>query len=335
MDLALLLAVVFGAAAVLDRVPFRLRTAVVSMVAAGLMAQTIHAIVYARDLIRSVELEQLGEYRIAKWLDKNRPGERAFISGSGSFLYNAFTDNPQLTGAHEQHAVNGFLPIVRFTITTGMNAGDRDAAYSIFWLKAFGAHLISVPGPGSTDYYKPVVHPHKFDGVLPLLWQECGDAIYEVPGGSSLAHVIPASAVVTRMPIHGLDTTPVEAYIAAVEDSRYPPATFRWKNLSEAEIGAKVEIGQVVAVQVTYEQGWEAWAGGKRQTVRGDALGQMVIVPQCQGPCEISLRYTGGPEHAVTRGLSVAALLMAMVYGWLGRPLKAAWSQDWLRHAHT
>jgi len=61
----------------------------------------------------------------------------------------------------------------------------------------------------------------------------------------------------------------------------------------------------------------------------------MVIVPQCQGPCEISLRYTGGPEHAVTRGLSVAALLLAMVYGWRGRPLKAAWSQDWLRHAHT
>jgi len=319
MDMALLLVVVFGAAAILDRVPSRVRTAMVALVAAGLAAQTAHSVLYARSLIRSVEPERLGEYRIAKWLDANRPGERAFISGSGSFLYNAFTDNPQLAGAHEQHAVNGFLPIVRFTVTTGMNAGDRDAEYSIFWLKAFGAHLISVPGPESTDYYKPVVHPRKFDGVLPLLWRACGDSIYEVPSrSSSLAHVIPASAVVTRTPVHGLDIAPVEAYVAALEDRRYPQATFRWKTLSEADIRANVESGQVVAVQVTYEQGWEAWANGKQQTVRGDAIGQMVIEPQCES-CEISLRYTGGMEHVVTRTLSMSALLLAAVLEWRRR----------------
>ncbi|HXB75165.1 MAG TPA: hypothetical protein VNY05_43435 [Candidatus Acidoferrales bacterium] len=320
MDLALLLAIVFAGAAVLDRLSLSVRTAVVAVAGAGLTLQMVHTVVYARDLIRSVEPGQLSEYRIAKWLDQNRPGQRAFISGSDSFLYNAFTDSPQLTGGHDQHTVNTFIPIVSFTIYTGMNAGDRDAEYSIFWLKAFGAHLISVPSPESTTYFNPVAHPHKFDGVLPLLWRDRGDSLYEVPTRSaSLAHVIPSSTVVTRTPIHGLDIAPVEPYVAALEDPRYPVATFQWKGMSEADIRATVDRGQVIAVQVTYERGWEAWANGKRLTVRGDAIGQMVIEPERTGPCQIWLRYTGGTERVVTRAMSLAAMLLAAAFAWRER----------------
>ena len=320
MDMALLLAVVFGGAAILDRLPKRVRFAVVVVSMIGLALQTVHSVRYARDLIRSVEPSRLSEYKIAKWLDKNRPGERAFVSGSGSYLFNVFTDNPQLHGGHDQHTVNSFIPIVDFTICSGMNAGDRDAEYSVFWLKAFGVRAISVSGPDSTDYYKPIAHPRKFDGVLPLLWREGGDAIYDVPSrSSSLAHVIPSSAVVTRRPIHGLDIEPVRPYVAALDDPRYPPATFQWKGMSQAEIRAAVDRGQVIAVQVTYDRGWEAYANGKRQPIRGDAIGLMVIEPDCQGPCEISLRYTGGKERTVTRAMSFTAMLVAVAFGWLGR----------------
>jgi len=263
----------------------------------------------------------LGEYQIAQWLDTHRPGERAFISGSNSFLYNVFTDNPQLAGGHDQHTVNTFIPIVGFTIYSGMNAGDRDAEYSIFWLKAFGAHLISVPGPGSNDYYyKGFIHPAKFDGVLPLLWRSGGSSIYEVSARSrSLAHVIPVSAIVTRRPAHGLDIAPVEAYVAALEDPANPPAAFRWKGMSEAEIEATMRPGQAIGVQVTYERGWEAWANGKPQRVFGDAIGQTVIAPDCLGPSRIELRYTGRWEHRATRALSLAAMLVAIILGWKGR----------------
>ncbi len=320
MDLTLPLAIVFAGAAILDRLPPRLRTALGAAAIAGLAVQTAHSVLYARDLIRAVEPGKLGEYRIAKWIDQNRPGERAFLAGSSRFLFNDFTDNPQLTGGHDQHTVNTFLPTVEYTIYSGMNAGDRDAEYSIFWLRAFGTHLIPVPGPGSNDYYKPVVHPHKFDGVLPLVWREGDDSIYEVPVRSrSLAHVIPATAIVARHPIHGLDIAPVEPYVAAIEDARYPIATFRWKNMSEADIETTLGRGQVISVQITYERGWEAWANGRKQPVRGDAIGQMVIAPECTGPCAISLRYTGGWEHMATRGLSLGALLFAVAYGWRGR----------------
>jgi hypothetical protein len=321
MDLVLPIALVFAGASILDRVPARLRAAVVAAVIGGLGFQAVHSVLYARHLIRSVEPSGLGEYQIARWMETHRPGERAFISGSNSFLYNVFTDNPQLTGGHDQHTVNTFIPIVGFTIYSGMNAGDRDAEYSIFWLKAFGAHLISVPGPGSNDYYyKGFVHPGKFEGVLPLLWRSGGSSIYEVPARSaSLAHVIPASAIVTRTPKHGLDIAPVEAYVAALDDPAYPPATLRWKGLSEAEIEATLRPGEVIGVQVTYERGWEAWANGKPQRVFGDAIGQMVIAPDCLGPCRVSLRYTGGWEHRATRTMSLAAMLVGIALGWKGR----------------
>jgi hypothetical protein len=321
MDMVLPVALVFAGASILDRVSARARFAVVAAVIGWLGFETVHSVLYARNLIRAVEPSGLSEYQIAKWLDTHRPGERAFISGSSSFMYNMFTDNPQLTGGHDQHTVNTFLPIVRYTIYSGMNAGDRDAEYSIFWLKAFGTHLISVPGPGGTDYYySGIVHPGKFDGVLPLLWRSKDGSIYEVPARSgSLAHVIPVSAIVTRTPIHGLDTGPVEAYVAALEDAAYPPATFRWKDLSEAEIEATVRPGQAIGVQVTYERGWEAWANGRRQRVFGDAIGQMVIEPDCLGACQVSLKYTGGWEHRATRGMSLAAMLAGITWGWMRR----------------
>src|ERR1019366_6992874 len=141
--------------------------------------------------------------------------------------------------------------------------------------------------------YRAFANPRKFDGFLPVLWRDGDDAIYEVPSRSaSLAHVTPAAAVPARTPIHGLDIAPVEPYVAALDDPQYPLATFQWKGMSQAEIRATVDRGQVIAVQVTYEPGWEAWANGRRQTVRGDAIGLMVIKPERTGPCQISLRYT-------------------------------------------
>jgi hypothetical protein len=325
MDLVLPLAVVFCGAAILDRLPRPVRSAVVVVSLIALAVQTVYAARYARDLIRAVPPATLSEYKIAQWLGRNRPGQRAFISGSGAFLFNAFTDNPQLHGGHDQHTVNSFIPMVDFAVCSGMNAGNRDAEYSVFWLKAFGVRSVAVSGPGSTDHYKAIAHPQKFDGVLPLLWREGGDAIYDIPSRSpSLAHVIPASAVVTRRPIHGLDIAPVEPYIAALDDPQYPPATFVWKDMSEAEIHASLAPHQVISTQITYERGWRAYVNGKPQPLRGDAIGQMVLEPHCVGPCEISLRYTGGPERAVTRAMSLAAMLAAAVYAWLARRRKTS-----------
>jgi hypothetical protein len=320
MDLAVMLAVVFTAAALVDRFPKLLRRALAAVVLIGLAVQVVNAASYARTLIRSADPSQLVEYKIATWMDQNRRGQRAFLGGSSSMLYNAITDNPQVKGGHDQHAVNPFMAVVAYTIYTDQNAGDRGAEYSIFWLKAFGAQVISVAGPNSNDYYKPFAHPRKFEGVLAVIWRDGDNTIYEVPGRSdSLAHVIPASAVVARKPIHGLDTAPAQAYVAALDDPRYPLAGFQWTSMSAARVNADVAAGQVIAVQVTYMPGWEAWAKGRRQRLRGDGLGLMVIDPDFSGPGEITLRYTGGMERLLTRGMSLAASLFALAFALRGR----------------
>jgi hypothetical protein len=320
-DLALPLVLVFAASALLDRLPRRARTVAFAVAAAALALQSVHAAIYARGLIRSVEPAQLSEYRVAKWMDEHLPGQRAFISGSGTFWYNVFTENPILDGGHHQHMVSPFIPIVEYTIYTDENAGARAAQYSVFWLKAFGVGAISVTGPDSSDYYRAGFrHPFKFEGVLPVLWRDRGDAIYQVPLRSpSLAHVMPAAAIPARRPTDGLNIAPVQAYVEALDDPRYPPASFEWQGSSQARIRATVAPGQAISVQVTYARGWEAWANGRRQPVRGDAIGQTVIEPGCQGPCEISLRYTGGIETVLTRALSLGAMLAAAAYAWFGR----------------
>src|ERR1039457_2643857 len=89
--------------------------------------------------------------------------------------------------------------------------------------------------------------------------------------------------------------------------------------MSEAEIEATLRPGQAISVQVTYERGWEAWANGKPQRVLGDAIGLMVIEPDCLGPCQVSLRYTGGWEHRATRAMSLAAMLVGIAVGGRGR----------------
>ncbi len=314
MDLVLLFPLVFGAAAFIERLGPRGRIAAVGGGSAVIGFFTVYSVVYAAGLIRPVDPATLSERRIAEWLDRNLPGSRAFVAGSTSFLYNVFTDNPQLHGGHDQHTFNPFIPIVDFTIRSGMNAGSRDADYSIFWARAFGVRAIAVSAPGSTDWYQAFANPRKFDGVLPLLWRDRADSIYEVPVRSeSLAHVIPAAAVPSRRPTHGLDIAPVEPYVAALEDPRYPPAVFRWNDLADADIGAIVQPGEVISVQITYEKGWEARANGRLLAIRGDAIGQMVIDPDCTGHCEIALRYTGGTEQMVTRSLSVLAVIVTIV----------------------
>lgn len=324
MEVALMLLLVFGAAAILDRFPRSVRTAVVVVTMLALVLQTGHSVRYARGLIRAVDPNDLVEYRIAKWLDQNRHGERAFPSGSTSILFNDFTDNPQVFGAHEPLVANRFVRIAAYTIYSGANAGARDTEYSVFWLKAFGARSISVSGPKGREFWKPFANPRKFEGVLPVIWREGDDTIYEVPSRSaSLAHVMPRSAVVGRTPIHGLDIGPAEAYVAALDDAQYPQATFTWKGMSEAEIRARVEPGQVIAVQETYNPGWAAYSNGRRQRVRGDGIGLMVIEPDCQD-CVISLHYDGGTERIVTRGLSLAAMLAAAVAAWVGKRKRLA-----------
>ena len=320
MEMGLCLAVVFGARHILALAQPRARAAALALFLAFLAWQALCYGHYAVGLIGSIDITRTIQYKTAKWIDANLKGQRTMVSGDTGTWFNVFTDNPQLGAEHEPFSPNWMADIAVYTIYTGENAGDRDAEYSILWLKAYGCHAITVPGPRSREDYRPFRNPRKFDGVLPLLWHDEDDSIYAVPQRStSLAHVIPAEAAVTRPPIHGLDVPQVAQFVAAMEDPALPLADFSWQSDTRARISTEAHPGQVIAVQVSYDPGWVATANGRPAAVTRDGIGLIALHPSCDGRCEIELSFNGGAQRRICLRLSAFVMFGVAAAGTLGR----------------
>jgi hypothetical protein len=151
---------------------------------------------------------------------------------------------------------------------------------------------------------------------MPVLWQEGDTEIYASANHSrSLAHVIPASAVVEKQPVHGLDIAPAEPYVRALDDTSLPEAALEWESTDRGRIDAMVAPGQVVSVQEGYDPGWTASSGGRQLTVRADALGMIVIDPAGVGSRQITLEFTGGRPRKLLLGISGMTILALCLWG--------------------
>jgi hypothetical protein len=311
MEMALCLLAAFAAKSVLDRLPKSARKGAVAVCLLLAAWQMIHYRQFAREVISPVDIRQTPEYRTAMLMREHFGDQRVMVAGSPSFWFNVFTDTPQLSGGHDPFNPNWMTRVAIFTLYSGMNAGERDAEVCILWLKAFGARGINVPGPESQEPYKPFQrNPTMFEGLLPVVDRRDGDTIYRVPHRSpGLAHVVPASAIVDRVPTDGLDVEPVKRYVAALEDESLPRALFEQTDFHSAVVRTDVQPDQVVSVQITYHAGWHATVDGVRQPTFADGLGMLVIRPDCRGPCEIELSFDGGLEAKVTRYLSILTML--------------------------
>lgn len=271
---------------------------------------------FARMLIRPADIARSLPFQEARWIALHLPGQRVLVATEGQWLFNLFVDNPQMSAGHEPSAPNRMQQIAVYTIFSGANAGSQDAPISILWLKAFGCAAIVVPGVNSKDYFHAIANPGKFDGRLPLVWREQGDSIYRVPlQSTSLAHVIPRSAVVARRPSNGLDVAPLGPYIAALDDPAEPEARLAWENPDHGKILTKMAPGDVLSVQITDDPGWRARVGTREVPLRPDQLGFIVIDPQCAGDCSVDLEFHSGAERTVTLAVSLLAWigLLAMV----------------------
>ncbi len=289
--------------------PRRLQYAAIGLlVLAGIAEARVYRH-YARNILQPLDISRTIEAKTANWLDRNLPGGRAMVAGDTQFLYNVFTDNPQLGGGHEPQVPNWMNLVSLYEINTGDGAGAKDGEISLFWLKAFGVQAIVVPGEKSRETYHPIARPHKFEGLLPVLWHEEDDTIYAVPLRSkSLAHVIPKSAVVTRKPLHGLDTDPARAWVAALDDPSLPTAQFRLSGNSRFRVVAPLRREQVISVQMTWMPGWKATVSGRPIPVRGDGLGQMILEPACEGTCVVEASFGVTAEAWICRIVSMLAL---------------------------
>ncbi len=286
MEMALALAVAFLLGGL------KQRRAVASVLLLASVYPAVKAIKYANRLIRPVDIATTIEYQEAAWLDQNLKGGRVLAPGSVGFFLNVFTDTPQFAGGFDQGVVNPVFAGVHYQLLSGENAGQREGEVALLWLRAFGVDAVVVSGPKGRDYYRGFSNPHKFDGLLQELRRDGDDVIYGVPRRSaSLAQVIRPADLPVRTPEHGLDVDPVRPYVEALENPAYPQARFAWRNNHSAIISADLDRDQILSVQISYDRGWQAFVNGQARRAYGDKLGQLVVAPRCDGPCEVEIQY--------------------------------------------
>jgi hypothetical protein len=316
MEAGLALAVAFSLRPLAVRLPPAAMAGGALLLVALVVHQALHYRRYGKALTQGIDIAQTIEYKTATWLNRNLGGLRAFVTAQTGTWLNVFSDTPQMHSGHDPFNPNWVEAMAVYTIYSGQNAGERDAEISILWLKAFGNHAVYVPGPMSRIPDRPFNHPEKFKDVLPVLWHEEDDTIYAIPQRTkSLAHVVPANAIVDRQPINGLDIGDLTRYVAALDDSALPTAAMAWVTPGKARINTVMRPGQVLSVQTTYDKGWLAFANGRSSQVTRDALGLTVIEAGCNGPCEVDFIFDGGMERRICRALSWTVTASVLIGG--------------------
>ena len=258
------------------------------------------------DILRA-DLEKHSEYTSARWLDANLHGGRVYVTGSTAFWLNAFTTTPQLIGCCDQGQSMPVLNEAPYKVNTAVNPAITEEG--INWLRALGVQAMVVNGPTSTDEYKDIRAPERFDGVLPLLHRENGDSIYSVlPLGASLAHVVRPEELVPHHARGNFAYADILKYAQATVDAARPPATFEWRGGGRARIHANLHPDDVLSVQVAWFPGWKATVHGERVAISADGMGFIVIQPRCQGDCVIDLAWTGRGDLPISAAVSLASL---------------------------
>jgi hypothetical protein len=285
--------------------PRRLRPLLLVLSLAPVGVQWDHYRARARYDIQPADLEKRSEYTSARWLEGNAPGQRVYASGSTAFWLNAFTGLPQITGCCDQGQAMPVLNYVPYLVNVAEKPNDLQNA--VLYLRALGVRNIVVNGAKSTDEYHDVVNPAKFAGVFPALHEERGDTIYTVSTGS-LAHVLRPGEAVPAPSAFPAATPAVARYVAAIQDGGRAPASFQWLNGGAASIRANLKRDEAISVQVAWFRGWRAYVNGERRPVFADGLGFVLIHPECEGNCEITLRWTGPWDLWPSAMLSVLSL---------------------------
>jgi hypothetical protein len=309
MELALCLAAIFAVRSWWNRIPAPVRWAAALLLITLAAGQIRDFRVAEKRITFPLDISAKVEYRAATWAQQNYPNLRFFMPGSIAQWTNAFSDIQQFTGESFTMAINQVQQRADTAIAFGDSDIQKEVRMSLAWLKAYGVGVVAIPARNSEEYWKGVTHPEKFEGVLPVLWQAGGVTMYRVPlRESSLAHTVPESAIVRRVPREPDDTKDVERYVAALDDPSLPSTSFDWEGRNRIRIRATGVPGGVVSVQVTYHPGWHATVAGKSRKIFKDGLGLMWLRPECGGACEIVLDYDGGWELRLCRWLSWLAI---------------------------
>lgn len=265
---------------------------------------------YALEMIRPLSIEETIEFQVSRWCAEHLPHDRVYAAGTVRFWLEAFSDTSQLGGGFDQGVTNSHLNHLHFGVLQSIGDGERAAE----WLRAFGASAVIVSGPGSQEMYKDFRDSTKFESILPVLWTNGTDTIYQIPCRQNpIVRIVPQIAVVDRLNNPYTDTAPLALLTRALNDPAIMPAALDYVSSSHLRIKATLPAQHVLSVAISWHPGWSATCNGEVLSIRSDALGLMVIDPGPHtGP--IALSYNGGLEMRIARALRLAAIIVMAVW---------------------
>jgi hypothetical protein len=174
-----------------------------------------------------------------------------------------------------------------------------------------GVDAIYVSDQRSQEVYKDFEHPQKFAGALTVLYDDRqGDTLYRVPRRyAARARVVETAKLNALKPPRANDDVEyLGAYADAVEKGPDSPPTLTREGTDAMRVRAKVEPGQSIVVQESWDPAWQAWDGGKQLPVRKDVMGFMAVDPP-PGDREIRLAFVTPLENRIGRLITLATFL--------------------------
>jgi hypothetical protein len=312
LDMIYIMAAVLTLQWLWDRPGIALRAVVLVVVAAAFWTTTGYIRHAWHMFPLGPDYQNRVEYRVTDWLWKNMPDARTYASGSVRFWYDAWHDLAQLGGGSDQGLLNGELAPAQWEAALGAKPEP-----TILWMQCMGVDAIYVSDQRSQEVYKDFEHPQKFAGVLPVLYDDRqGNTLYRVPRRyPARVRVVETGKLNALKPPRANDDVEyLGAYADVVERGPDSPPTLTRDGTDAMRLRAKVEPGQSIVVQESWDPAWQAWAGGKQLPVRKDVMGFMVVGAP-PGDQEIRLAFVTPLENRVGRLVTLAtlALLLGLV----------------------
>ncbi len=254
----------------------------------------------------STDYRQHVEYQVQDWFSKNMPDARSFPVGSVRFWFDAWHDLAQLGGGSDQGLLNPVVQVPQWETMHGTNP-----EIAVLWLQSMGVDAIYVSDKRSEENYHDYGNPKKFEGVLPVVYDDGkGNVIYKVP-----RRFLPRVRVVetARLPAAQLASSNVDldtlrAYQDVIEHGPDSPVTLTRNGTDAMHVQARLAPGQSIVVQESYDPAWQASVNGTPLPVRKDAMG-FIEIDAPPGDQDISLVFVTPLENRVGRVLTILGLL--------------------------
>jgi hypothetical protein len=255
------------------------------------------------------------EYVVTRWMHDNLPGVRALSTGSVRFWYNTWFDIPELGGASEQGLLN---PHSQFLNAEAVGNDNIDAA--IEWLQAGGVGAVIVHDKTSKEVYHDWQKPDKFEGKLEKVYNHEGDRIYLVPRRyRPLARVVDAARI-RAIPVTDtqIEYDQLRKYVDVVERGPESAVDLVRPGTDEIWLHARLERGQQLLVQETYDPSWKAYVNGAAVPTATDPL-RFLLIDAGPGEHDVLVRFETPLENRVGQGIFFVTLAAVAWMLWHGR----------------